>query len=53
MKVGTVLSAEKVENSEKLLKLSVDFGEKKPRQVVSSIAKTFKEPQNLSASNFY
>ena len=27
LKVGTVLSAEKVANSEKLLKLFVDFGE--------------------------
>ena len=30
IKVGTILSAEKVEGSEKLLKLSVDFGEEKP-----------------------
>lgn len=41
IKVGMILSAEKVENSEKLLKLSVDFGESAPRQVVSGIAKTF------------
>ena len=41
IKVGTILSAEKVEGSEKLLKLSVDFGESAPRQVISGIAKTF------------
>lgn len=39
--VGTILSAEKLDGSEKLLRLSVDFGEEKPRQVVSGIAKTF------------
>jgi len=41
IRVGTILSAEKVENSEKLLKLSIDFGESAPRQVISGIAKTF------------
>ena len=41
IKVGTILSAEKVEGSEKLLKISVDFGESAPRQVISGIAKTF------------
>ena len=30
IKVGGILSAEKVEGSEKLLKLSVDFGEEIP-----------------------
>ena len=39
MRVGTVLSAEPVPGSEKLLKLSVDFGEAAPRQVLSGIAK--------------
>ena len=41
IKVGTILSAEKVDGSEKLLKLSVEFGESAPRQVISGIAKTF------------
>lgn len=40
MRVGTILSAEPVEGSEKLLKLSVDFGEASPRQVLSGIAKS-------------
>ena len=45
--IGKILAIESVEGSEKLLKLSVDFGEKnedgtdKPRQVVSGIAKYF------------
>ena len=52
IKVGTILSAEKVGGSEKLLKLSVDFGEPAPRQVVSGIAKTFREPQKLIGKQF-
>lgn len=35
--VGLILGAEIVEESEKLLKLSVDFGEENPRQVFSGI----------------
>lgn len=41
MKIGKILSAELVEGSEKLLKLSVDFAEESPRQVISGIAKQF------------
>lgn len=52
IKVGTILSAEKVGGSEKLLKLSVDFGEEKPRQVVSGIAKTFTAPEKLTGKQF-
>ena len=52
IKIGTILSAEKVEGSEKLLKLSVDFGEEKPRQVISGIAKTFKQPEKLVGKQF-
>ena len=39
IRAGKVLSAESIEDSEKLLKLSVDFGEPNPRQVLSGIAK--------------
>ncbi|MEX2008455.1 MAG: hypothetical protein WD850_03130 [Candidatus Spechtbacterales bacterium] len=39
IKIGTILSAEPVEGSEKLLKLMVDFGEEEPRQILSGIAK--------------
>ncbi len=41
MKIGKIISAEMVEGSEKLLRLSVDFGEEAPRQVISGIAKQF------------
>lgn len=39
IKIGKVLSAEKVEGSEKLLKLSIDLGEEVPRQILSGVAK--------------
>lgn len=47
MKVGVILSAEKVPDTDKLLKLSVDFGEERPRQIVSGIASYFPDPQEL------
>ncbi|MFZ2151928.1 MAG: hypothetical protein WAV09_02340 [Minisyncoccia bacterium] len=37
IKVGLILGAEVIEESDKLLKLSVDFGEENPRQVLSGI----------------
>ena len=45
LKVATVLSAENIEGSEKLLKLQVDLGEEK-RQILSGIAKYYK-PEEL------
>ena len=45
--VGQILSVELIETSEKLLKLSVDFGEERPRLVVSGIRKYFEDPQTL------
>ncbi len=47
IKVGHILSAEPVEGSEKLLKLSVDMGEESPRQIVSGIAAYFLDPNEL------
>jgi methionine--tRNA ligase beta chain len=46
MKIGRVLSAEAVEGSDKLLRLTVDFGEVEPRRVFSGIAKYIK-PEEL------
>lgn len=57
MKIGKVLSAEPVEGSSKLLKLSVDFAETdeagaaKPRQVLSGIGKYVK-PEDLVGNTF-
>lgn len=47
IKIGQILSAEKIEGSDKLLKLSVDFGEESPRQIVSGISKYFEDTKSL------
>jgi len=39
--VGKILSAEKVLDTDKLLKLEVDFAEEKPRQIISGISLFF------------
>jgi methionyl-tRNA synthetase len=44
LRVGTILAAEKVAKSDKLLKLEIDVGE--PRQVVAGIAQQY-EPADL------
>ena len=44
LRVGKVVAAERVEGSEKLLKLQVDIGE--PRQILSGIGKVYK-PEEL------
>jgi methionine--tRNA ligase beta chain len=49
LKVGKVLTAEKVEGSEKLLKLEVDFGQEK-RQIISGIAKVYTPEQIINMS---
>lgn len=49
LKIGKIVSAEKVEKSEKLLKLEVDFGEER-WQVVSGIAKQYSPEQVLNKS---
>ncbi len=46
LKVGTVLSAEEVEGAEKLIKLMVDLGEEKPRQVLAGVKQWYK-PSDL------
>lgn len=43
IKVGRILSVEEVEGSDKLYKLSVDFGEESPRRVLSGIKKFFEK----------
>lgn len=50
IQIGTIIEAVSVENSEKLLKLTVDFGEEK-RQVLSGIAK-FYSPEDLVNKQF-
>lgn len=45
--VGKILSAEKIPDTDKLLKLSVDFSEPLPRQIVSGISLSFPDPAIL------
>jgi len=47
IKAGKILSAEKIPDTDKLLKLSVDFAEDKPRQIVSGISMYFPDPAVL------
>jgi methionine--tRNA ligase beta chain len=54
IRAGKILSAEKIPETDKLLKLSVDFAEKDeqgtlrgPRQIVSGISAYFPDPQVL------
>lgn len=44
--VGTILQATKIEKSSKLLKLQIDLGEDKPRQIISGISKDY-SPEKL------
>jgi methionyl-tRNA synthetase len=50
--VGEILSAERIEGSNKLLKLKVNFAEQEPRQVLSGIAPFFEDPQVLVGKRY-
>lgn len=48
IRVGTVKTAEKVPETDKLLRLTVDFGEENgPRQIISGISAYVPEPESL------
>ncbi|KND46858.1 MAG: tRNA-binding protein [Parcubacteria bacterium C7867-004] len=48
VKIGTVKTAERVPETERLLRLTVDFGEEAgPRQIVSGIQAYVSEPEDL------
>jgi methionine--tRNA ligase beta chain len=51
IKIGLIVSAEKVDGSDKLLKLSVSFGADDQRQVLSGIAK-YIEAESLPGKKF-
>lgn len=51
LKVGTVLEADYIEGSDKLLKLKVDLGEENPRQILSGIKQWYK-PDQLVGKQF-
>ncbi len=46
LKVAKVLEAERVEGSEKLLKLKVDIGEESPRQILAGVGKVY-QPEEI------
>jgi methionine--tRNA ligase beta chain len=45
--IGLILSVEEIEGADKLLKLSVDVGEEKPRQILSGIKEFYPDIQVL------
>lgn len=47
IRIGTITSAEKMADTDRLVRLSVDLGEGKERQIISGIAEYFPEPQAL------
>lgn len=46
IKIGKIIACEKVENTDKLLKLTVDINEEQPRTIVSGIAEWY-QPEDL------
>ncbi len=53
LRVGTVLEAEEVPGSEKLIKQIVDFGELGKRQILSGIRKWYKPSQLIGKQFVY
>ncbi len=51
IKIGTVRSAERVPETDKLLRLEVDFGEETSRQILSGIAE-YVGPEDLVGRQF-
>jgi methionyl-tRNA synthetase len=47
MKIGTIKTVEVVEDADRLLKLTVDFGEEEPRQIISGIREYFDDIEEL------
>jgi len=45
--LGEIKEVEVVEDADKLLKLTVDFGEESPRQIISGIREYFENPGEL------
>lgn len=52
IRVGEIISAERIEGSDKLLKLRVHFGEAGERQVLSGIAAYFPDEQVLVGKRY-
>lgn len=52
IRLGTIISVEIVPDADKLLKLTVDVGEEKPRQILSGIREYLAEPNTLVGQQF-
>lgn len=52
IKIGEILSAEKVEGADKLIRFMVDFKEEAPRQIISGIALYVADIQSLIGKKF-
>lgn len=46
IKIGTILTVDYIEGADKLLRLTIDFGEAEPRQILSGIRKYY-TPEEL------
>jgi methionyl-tRNA synthetase len=47
IRIGEIKTVEIVEGADKLLRLTVDFGEETPRQIISGIRTYFEDPEWL------
>ncbi|MBU3969044.1 methionine--tRNA ligase [Patescibacteria group bacterium] len=47
IRIGEILSAEKILETDKLIKLQIDLGEESPRQIIAGVAEFFPQEQNL------
>lgn len=47
IRIGTIKTAEKVEDTDKLFVFKVDLGEENERQIISGVAEYFESPEDL------
>ncbi len=47
VRIGTVQTAERIPDTDKLIRMMVDFGEESPRQIVSGIVEYVSSPEEL------
>jgi len=47
IRIGEILSAEKILETDKLIKLQIDLGEETPRQIIAGMAEFFPHEQDL------
>lgn len=52
IKLGKILTAERVQDTDKLVRLTVDVGEPSPRQIVSGIAAYVEHAEDLVGKTF-